>query len=199
MGLDLDTVPGQTPLTEEERDGLLIPTIATRAELDEFEQQNIERAIRWTLTSRLGRNQILSESFVKRLHQRMFGDVWAWAGTFRKSERNLGVNWLQIPTEVHKLIGDCNYWIDHKTYSPEEIAIRFKHRIVQTHCFPNGNGRHSRLMADLMMQKMFGLDPFSWGSKANLATDATSRAAYIKAVKAADANKFEALIAFARK
>lgn len=199
MGLDLDAVSGQTPLTEEEKEGLLIPSITTRAELDEFEQQNIERAIQWTLQGRIGRSQLLSETFIKRLHKEMYGDVWAWAGTFRRSEKNMGVNWTLIPVEVRKLMDDCKHWIDADVYAPEVVAVRFKHRIVQVHCFPNGNGRHSRLMGDLILQKFFRLAPFSWGSGANLEKAGGSRDEYIRAIREADNGTFERLIEFARK
>lgn len=198
MGLELEPILGQTPLTDEEREGLLIPSISTRAELDEFEQQNIERAIKWTLGKRFKKDRLLSEDFIKRLHKEMYGDVWSWAGTFRKSERNLGMNWIQIPLEVRKLIDDCKYWADKKVYSPAEIAIRFKHKIVQIHCFPNGNGRHSRLMGDLIMEKIFGLRPFTWGSGANLEKAGKSRDEYIKAIKEADNDRITRLVEFAR-
>jgi Fic-DOC domain mobile mystery protein B len=199
MGLDLEALPDQTPLTEEEKEGLLIQTITTRTELDEFEQRNIESSIKWTLGKQIGKDHLLSEGFIKRLHQKMYGDVWSWAGVFRKSNKNLGIDWQLIPVEVRTLIDDCKYWIDHKVFPPDEIAVRFKHRIVQIHCFANGNGRHSRLMGDLIMEKIFGLGVFSWGSKANLAKPGSSREEYIKAIKAADTNKLDKLIAFAKK
>lgn len=199
MGLNLEPLPGQTPLTEEEKEGLLVQTITTRGQLDEFEQQNIERAIKWTLGKHFKKDRLLSESFIKRLHQEMYGDVWAWAGAFRKTNKNLGVDWQLIPVETRKLIDDCKFWIDHKTYPPDEIAVRFKHRIVQIHCFANGNGRHSRLMGDLIMEKIFGLGVFSWGSTGDLVKAGSSREEYIKAIKEADANKLENLIAFAKK
>lgn len=199
MGLNLESVKGQTPLTEEEKEGLLIQSISTRVELDELEQQNIEYGIKWTMGKRFDKDQLISENFIKRLHKEMYGHVWSWAGDFRRADKNLGVSWLAIPVEVRKLITDCKYWIDHRSFQPEEIAVRFKHKLVQIHCFPNGNGRHSRLMADLILEKLFGLDAFSWGSRANLAKAGNSREEYIKAIKEADNNKIDLLVAFARK
>jgi Fic-DOC domain mobile mystery protein B len=143
MGLDLAYQEGQTPLDDDEKEGLRIETIATREELDEFEQMNIEQAVEWTMKRSLKYNAILTEDFVQKLHKRMYGDVWAWAGEFRKTNKNIGVDKWQIGTDLHNLLDDAKYWIENGTFSPDELAIRFKHRIVSIHCFPNGNGRHS--------------------------------------------------------
>lgn len=199
MGLDYELVDGQTPLDEEEKEGLRITTITTRSELDEFEQQNIERAIKWTMGRKFKPEQILSEDFVTRLHEKMYGEVWAWAGEFRKTNKNIGVDRYQVPTELRKLLDDCKFWIEKGTYSPDEIAVRFKHRIVQIHCFSNGNGRHSRMMGDLIIEKIFGKPIFSWGANSDLTKVGGARVEYLKAVKAADVNDFASLLEFARK
>jgi Fic-DOC domain mobile mystery protein B len=197
MGLDLEYINGQTPLDEDEKEGLLIPTIATREELDEFEQQNIEEALQWVLTSTLKLETVLTEKFVRNLHKRMFGVVWKWAGHYRKTDKNLGIDKWQIPVELKKLCEDTLFWIENETYPPEEIAIRFKHRIVSIHCFPNGNGRHSRMMADIIIDKILGGDLFSWGS-GDLIHKGDTRSMYLKAVKAADNNEFDLLLEFAK-
>ena len=197
MGLDLEYINGQTPLDEEEKEGLLIPTIANRAELDEFEQQNIEEAMQWVLTRSLNANQILTEKFVKSLHKRMYGNVWSWAGHFRKTDKNIGINKWHISSALKTLLDDTLYWIEHETYTPDEIAVRFKHRIVSIHCFPNGNGRHSRLMADIIVNKIFKLPVFSWGAD-NLVKESDARTNYLIAIKEADKNNHEPLISFAR-
>jgi len=197
MGLDLEYVDGQTPLDEDEKEGLLIPTIATRGELDEFEQQNIEKAILWTLKRSFKTEVILTEKFIKDVHRRMYGDVWAWAGEFRKTDKNLGIDKWQIPTELKYLLDDAKFWIDNNTYPAEEIAVRFKHRIVSIHCFANGNGRHSRLMADIIIEKVFKQPVFTWGA-ANLIKHGDTRKAYLIAIKAADAGDIKPLIRFAR-
>lgn len=199
MGLDYELVDGQTPLAEEEKEDLRIATITTRGELDEFEQQNIERAIKWTMGRKFRTEQILSEAFVKRLHQKMYGEVWAWAGEFRKTNKNIGVDRCQVPTELRKLLGDCKFWIEKGIYPPDEIAVRFKHRIVQIHCFSNGNGRHSRMMGDLIIEKIFNKPIFSWGANSYLTKMGGARAEYLKAVKTADARDFAGLLEFARK
>ena len=197
MGLNSDYIDGQTPLNEEEQNGLLIPSITTREELDEFEQLNIEKAIQWTFGKKWKAEQLFSEKFVKDLHKRMYGEVWKWAGAFRESEKNLGIKSYLIPTELKVLLDDAIFWVQNDTYSPVELAIRFKHRLVSIHCFSNGNGRHSRLMADLIMEKLFNATFFSWGSS-NLVKATETRKAYIKAVKMADKQDLQPLIVFAK-
>jgi Fic-DOC domain mobile mystery protein B len=197
MGLEFDYIDGQTPLDEEEKDGLLIPTIATRGELDEFEQQNIEEAVQWTLSRSFKMELIFTEEFIRMVHKRMYADVWSWAGQFRKTNKNLGVDKWQITSDLKHLLDDAKYWHDNNTYPPDEIAIRFKHRIVSIHCFPNGNGRHSRLMADVIIEKIYKQPVFSWGAT-NLSSESDARAAYLKALKTADKGDYNLLIAFAR-
>jgi Fic-DOC domain mobile mystery protein B len=197
MGLNSDYIDGQTPLNEEEQNGLLIPSITTREELDEFEQLNIEKAIQWTFGKKWKAEQLFTEKFVKDLHKRMYGEVWKWAGAFRESEKNLGIKSYLIPAELKVLLDDAIFWVQNDTYSPDELAIRFKHRLVSIHCFSNGNGRHSRLMADLIMEKLFNATFFSWGSS-NLVKATDTRKAYIKAVKMADKQDLQPLIVFAK-
>lgn len=197
MGLDLAYIDGQTPLDEEEKEGLLIPTIANRGELDEFEQQNIEQAVQWTLGRSFKAEKVFTEDFVRMVHKRMYAQVWAWAGEFRKTNKNLGVDNWQIPTELQYLLDDVRYWHENNTYLPDEIAVRFKHRIVNIHCFANGNGRHSRLMADIIIEKIYKQPVFTWGA-ANLSREGDARSAYLHAVKAADKGDYSLLLAFAR-
>lgn len=199
MGLDFELVDGQTPLDEGEKDCLLIPTITTRGELDEFEQQNIERAIKWTMGRKFKKDDMLTEDFVKLVHKKMYEDVWDWAGEFRKSNKNIGVDRYQVAIELRKLLGDCKFWIDNGTYPPDEIAVRFKHRIVSIHCFSNGNGRHSRMMGDLIIEKIFQLPFFTWGGNADLTKTGDTRKEYLAAVKTADKNDVRPLLEFARK
>ncbi len=198
MGLNLEYIYGQTPLSEEEKDGLLVKSITTRGELDELEHLNIEKAVEWTLEKRFSKEKILSEEFIKLVHNKMFGDVWDWAGTFRRSEKNIGVDWIRIGVDLRMLLDDTKYWIENSTYSPDEIAIRFKHRLVNIHCFPNGNGRHSRLMADIIIEDVFGLKVFTWNNSILIKPDVL-RKEYIDAIKEADEGSIEALLIFARK
>jgi len=197
MGLDLEYKKGQTPLDEEEKDGLLILTIATRGELVEFEQQNIEKAVQWILGRTFKPELFFTEDFVRMLHKRMYADVWAWAGEFRKTNKNIGVDKWKIPSDLKYLLDDAKYWHENNTYTQDEIAVRFKHRIVSIHCFPNGNGRHSRLMADIIIEQIYKQPVFSWGA-ANLSDEGDTRKSYLKAVKTADRGDYSLLLAFAR-
>jgi Fic-DOC domain mobile mystery protein B len=197
MGLDLIYMDGQTPLEEEERAGLLIPTIATREELDAFEQNNIEEAMQRVLNRTVTAEVLLTEKFICHLHKQMFGDVWAWAGKFRKTDKNLGVDKWQIPTTLKNLCDDTLFWIRNDTFAPDELALRFKHSIVSIHCFANGNGRHSRLMADLIINQLYDKPLFSWGA-ADLKHESAARSNYLEAIKAADNGNFELLLRFAR-
>ncbi len=197
MGLNIQYIDGQTPLTEEEQEGLKIPSITTREELDEFEQLNIEKAIQWTFGKKLKAEQLFTEKYIKELHKRMYGEVWKWAGTFRTSEKNIGCKSYLVSSELKQLLDDALFWYANETYIAEEIAIRFKHRLVSIHCFANGNGRHSRLMADLIMEKLYKNTFFSWGST-NLVKATETRSNYIKAVKKADQHEMLPLIAFAK-
>lgn len=200
MGLkDIAYEDGQTPLEEDEKDGLLLKTVTTKGELDEVEQQNIQKAIQWTLTRRkqFTVDEVLSEEFVRELHRKMYGDVWAWAGKFRNTNKNIGVDKYEIGMCLRALLGDCRYWINNSTFSADEIAIRFSHRIVAIHCFPNGNGRHSRLIGDIVIEKLLGGEVFSWGG-GNLAKAGDIRTTYLQAIRQADRESYELLIAFSR-
>lgn len=197
MGLDFEYSDGQTPLDEDEKEGLRIPAIATRGELDEFEQQNIESVVLWVLKRSFKPSEIFTQSFIQSLHKRMYGNVWKWAGQFRKTNKNIGVDKWEIPSALKYLLEDTNYWLENATFPPEEFAIRFKHRLVSIHCFANGNGRHSRLMADLIIEKIFGKPVFTWGA-ANLVKQGDARSIYLSAIKAADFGNMQPLIDFAR-
>lgn len=197
MGLDLIYNDGQTPLDEDEKEGLLIKSIATRGELDEFEQQNIEDAIQWSLTRKFKSEQILSETFILALHKKMYKSVWRWAGEYRKTNKNIGVDKLEIPVALRSLIDDASYWLENNVYEPDEFALRFKHRLVCIHCFPNGNGRHSRMIADIIIEKIYQLPVFSWGSK-SITDENDSRKKYLIAIRKADKGYLDLLLKFAR-
>ena len=198
MGLNLQYEYGQTPLDPEELEGLKIHSISTKAELDEHEQQNIEEAILWAMKLRFPYEKIISEKFIKDLHKRMYKNVWKWAGTFRNTEKNIGVQHYKITLELRNLFDDTIYLIENNTFEPIEIAIRFKHRLVAIHCFPNGNGRHSRLMADIIIEKIFNLPPFSWGRNQVGLDKEQVRIEYINAVKAADGHDYQPLLHFSK-
>ncbi|NOX17634.1 MAG: mobile mystery protein B [Chlorobi bacterium] len=197
MGLNLNYIDGQTPIDDDEKEELLIPSITTLGELNEFEQLNIDEANEWLLGKSFNFEKVLSVEFIKELHNRMFGNVWKWAGSFRNTNKNIGVDKFFIKTELRKLIEDAKYWKENSTFAPDEFAVRFSHRIVKIHCFPNGNGRHSRMIADILIEKCFGKSSFSWGGK-NLTDISETRSEYINALKEADKNNYKTLIKFAR-
>ncbi len=197
MGLNFEYIPGQTPLEEEEKEELLISSITTRSELDEFEQFNITQAVEWTLSRKFDIDYVLSELFVRELHRRMFNDVWGWAGTFRKSNKNIGVDKTQIAVSLNQLLENVRYWIEHSIYPNDDIAIRASHQIVSIHCFANGNGRHSRLMADVIITHIFHKPLFTWG-QSNLTEHSETRKIYISAIHEADNGNIKPLVEFAR-
>ena len=197
MGLEINYLDGQTPLSEEELEGLKISSITTREELDEFEQLNIEKAIQWTIGKKFHSKELFSEKFMKDLHKRMYGEVWKWAGTFRTSEKNLGIKCYLIPVQLKQLLDDATFWYENNVFAPEEFAVRFKHQLVSIHCFANGNGRHSRLMADLIMEKLYQQSFLTWGGS-SLVKSNEKRKAYIKAIQKADRQDLKQLIIFAK-
>lgn len=183
-----------TPLTAEEREQLIPTYISIRAELNEAEQVNITQANRWLARSR--KADVLDDAFLRELHKRMFGDVWKWAGVYRTTARNIGIDAYRIPVEVRQLVGDACYWVEHETFAPDEIAIRFGHQLVSIHPFPNGNGRHSRLAADLLAMGL-GQPRFTWG-RTKLVDAGTTRKTYILTLQKADAGDIGPLLEFAR-
>ena len=182
-----------TPLEAEEREALIPTHITLRAELNEVEQIGIADADRWAFSRR---RDVLDATFLNVLHKRMFSNVWKWAGAYRKTSRNIGIEAYRIAVEVHALVDDVKYWVENETYPADEISVRFHHRLVSIHPFPNGNGRHARFAADLLAMQL-GRPRFSWGGD-NLTEPAETRSRYVKALQAADDNRIEDLLAFAR-
>lgn len=194
----LEYPPGATPLNPNEIAGLKLSYISTQTELNAAEQDNILRGEKWAFAQK--RKDFLSEKFFRDLHVKMFGLVWAWAGTYRTSDKSIGVAWMHIPTEMKKLIEDVRYWITHETYPMDEIAARLHHRLVFIHPFPNGNGRWARVAADVLLFNS-GHETFSWGAKmkkGTLGEHSPSRAMYIRALQLADLRKYDELLRFVR-
>ena len=194
MGIGDAHAPGATPLDPDEARGLIPAHIRTQAELNQWEQANVLEGSTWALRSR--ERDFLSEGFVRELHRRMFGNTWRWAGRFRTTGKNIGVDSLQIGVKLRDLLNDTNYWLEHRTYAVDEIAVRFHHRLVAIHPFPNGNGRHARLMTDVLL-KRHGATAFAWGG-ANLESAGGARDRYLAALRTADAGDFAPLRAFVR-
>lgn len=188
--------PGQTPLDSDEAEQLIPSWISTRGDLDSAEQENIAKAVESTLGARLSPTHVLDERFLRRLHDRMFGEVWRWAGSYRTSARNIGVDAWMISEEIGVLLADARYWVEHETYPHDELAIRFHHRLVSIHPFPNGNGRHGRLAADLLVHSL-GAPAFTWAIDREDDPEEL-RAEYIAAILSADAGDIGPLQVFAR-
>jgi len=185
--------PGSTPLEPGELAGLIPKHITTQEELNAWEEKNIIEAEPWAFKQK----DILSLTFIKKLHKRMFNKTWEWAGEFRTSGKNIGVYWAQIPMKLHELCDDISYQLDHNAYSKDEIAIRFHHRLVFIHAFANGNGRHARLMADIFIVKQGG-SRFTWGMHQDLTKATPIRKQYIEALQLADRGDYSKLLTFAR-
>jgi Fic-DOC domain mobile mystery protein B len=186
---------GNTPLSPEELADL-IPNLATKEELNEWERENILLARDWATADRTTPVHLISDEYVRKLHAKMFGETWKWAGQYRRTEKNIGIPAHEIRERLMPLFADARYWLQNTTYSLDEIAVRFHHRLVFIHPFPNGNGRHARLIADVLVMKL-GRPTFTWGS-ISLVKEGEARAKYLDAVRAADQGDIQSLLEFAR-
>lgn len=194
--MEFQYAPGATPLDPDEEAGLVPTHITTQGDLNAWEQANILQGDRWA--RRQKKRDLLDEGFVRELHKKMFDQTWEWAGTFRKSNKNIGVDWPQISLKLRDLLDNTRYQIEHQVFDPDEIVVRFHHQLVWIHAFPNGNGRHARLMADILTMR-FGLPRMTWGGGTVALTSVGSvRETYLTALRAADRGQFENLIEFAR-
>lgn len=193
--INFDYPDGATPLDPDEVEGLKLTHITTRSELDRWEQDNILEALHWLESTRP--KDILNEQFIRKLHRKMFGNVWKWAGKFRLSDKNIGGPWHQVPIELKTLCNDVTVWIEVGQMPPDEMAARLHHRLVSIHPFSNGNGRHARLMADLLLENVLSQQKFTWGSR-NLVKAGDVRSTYISALRAADGFNIHPLMEFAR-
>jgi Fic-DOC domain mobile mystery protein B len=192
-GALFDGDEASTPLEPEERGELIPSYITLRHELNEAEQINIGAAVRWAAVRK---REVLDRDFLCNLHRKMFEDVWRWAGRYRTTARNIGVEAYRISMDVQQTVDDVTYMVVNSTYQPDEIAVRFSHRLVSIHPFSNGNGRWSRLAGDLLAQQL-GRPVFSWG-RLNLVEENDTRARYIDALRAADRHDIAPLLTFAR-
>ncbi len=183
---------GATPYNEDEAHNLIPTNVLTQNEVNEHEQANILEAHKWLLTKK--KIDPLSTDFMKTLHRKMFNLTWKWAGQFRQYQTNIGVAPYFIQESLFTLCADVRYWITEKTYTSNDIAVRFHHRIVKIHPFHNGNGRLSRLITDLLL-KQFDEKPFQWNNL-NLTIDSDIRTQYISALQRADREDYAPLTHF---
>lgn len=189
-----DEPDGATPIDLNEIEGLRFPHVATRVQLNELEQANILSGLEWA--RRQPGNEVLTEAFVRELHSQLLGKVWEWAGQFRLTERNIGCDPFQISVQLRNLLDDVQYWVEHDTFPNKEIAARFHHRLVKIHPFPNGNGRHSRIMADVLLENVIGDQPIDWQRGHSLDSMGGHRRTYIDALRSADAGDYGPILEF---
>jgi len=185
---------GATPLDPDEMEGLRFTHIQTRGQLDQLEQINVQTGMKWLKKQK--KADPFTEDFVCDLHKRLFGDVWSWAGRFRKTGKNIGCDAFYIGVELKKLLDDARYWVDNHTYPAKELAARFHHRLVVIHPFANGNGRHSRIMADAVLTIAMNDEPIDWAGGHDLQSMSDRRKTYIAALRAADQGDYAPLLEF---
>jgi len=187
---------GATPLDPDEATGLVPSHITTQGDLNAWEQINIIQGERWA--TRQKKRDLLDEGFIRDLHRQMFDKTWQWAGTFRNTNKNIGVDSTQVAVKLRNLLDNTKYQIENQVFDVDELAVRFHHQLVWIHAFPNGNGRHARLMADLLAMRL-GRPRLSWGGgEAAITQVGVLRDQYLSALRAADRGQFNDLIAFAR-
>lgn len=197
MGLKFILKKGQTPIEEDDKEFLKIKGIASLEELNFYEHENITKARRWLLKKKkLKAEEVFSQGFILSIHQKMFSDVWLFAGKLRDKDMNIGSSVKNINIDLRELLDDAKYWLENKTFSEEEIVVRFKHRLVKIHLFRNGNGRHSRLVAEILCEKLFSLPIFYWGDVEN---SAKARDKYLKALRLADYGDYSELLILIKK
>lgn len=194
MTEEIEYPEGATPLDPDELEGLRFKHISTRGERDQLEQANITKGLQWL--DKQKSPDVLNERFVCDLHTRLFGDIWKWAGNFRRTEKNIGIDPVHISIQLRQLLDDASFWIKNDTYQPKELAARFHHRLVYIHPFPNGNGRHARIMADVVLTKLMGAPEIDWAGGYRLEDMNERRTQYIAALREADRHDFAALLEF---
>jgi Fic-DOC domain mobile mystery protein B len=194
--VEFQYAPRATPLDPDEAAGLVATHITTQGDLNAWEQINIAQGDRWA--ARQKKRDLLDEGFIRELHRQMFDKTWRWAGTFRNSNKNIGVDWTQVAVRLRNLLDNSKYQIENHVYDADEMVVRFHHQLVWIHAFPNGNGRHARLMADLLALRL-GRPRLTWGGgEASITTVGDLRKKYLAALRAADQGQLNDLIAFAR-
>jgi len=197
MALSDSKNPGATALDPDEIADLIPKHIATQDELNEWEQSNIVQGQEWALRARSSKfPNLLTDYYVRQLHKKMFDQTWRWAGEYRKTGKNIGIEWVQIPVQTRNACEDAQLWVRKSIYEPVELCVRVHHRLVQIHLFPNGNGRHARLVADLILLKHYKLNRLPWGGR-DLGLPGGNRDRYLAALRLADQGDFASLVKFA--
>ena len=193
--MQFEYAPGATPIDPDEALDLIPKHISTQADLNAWEEMNIVEGANWIARQKI--IQGLDEGLVREMHSRMFNKTWLWAGTFRKSAKSIGIDWTQIAVALKNLLDNTAYQIENQAVPIDEIVVRFHHQLLLIHAFPNGNGRHARLIADALIVNLGG-KRFSWGGNTSIATLGLTRQNYLSALRAADKGDIKPLMLFAR-
>jgi len=189
-------LPGQTPLDPDFQKDLIPQHVTLMGELNEYEFENISQATKKYLLGKKKKWNLEDPAVLKAIHRDMFDQVWKWTGKYRQSETNIGSPWRQIQIHVKEACDDLDYWLKNKTFSPHEIAVRFHHRLIWIHPFPNGNGRQGRLVADILVRRL-GIERLTWGGN-SLSANREARSAYLSAMRKADKGDIGDLLVFAK-
>ena len=193
--MQFEYAPRATPIDPDEALDLIPKHISTQADLNAWEEMNIVEGANWVARQKI--IQGLDEGLVREMHSRMFNKTWLWAGTFRKSAKSIGIDWTQIAVALKNLLDNTAYQIENQAVPIDEIVVRFHHQLLLIHAFPNGNGRHARLIADALIVNLGG-KRFSWGGNTSIATLGLTRQNYLSALRAADKGDITPLMLFAR-
>jgi Fic-DOC domain mobile mystery protein B len=194
--MKFEYAPGATPIDDDEAAELIPTHITTQKELNEWEQANITEAYKKHLGKKYSQDEILDVYFLLNLHKDMFDQTWKWAGKIRKTLKNIGVAPEGIREKLKKLLDNIKYWLDNSTFGNDEICVRFHGELVSIHLFSNGNGRHARFAADLLVESV-DIPPFTWGSK-DLYNKGTARTEYLDALREADKSNYKLLLKFVK-
>jgi len=190
---------GATPLSPDDLVGLKLPHIQTRAQLNEVEAANILQGQMWVSGLKsLTLDVIFSRDFIIALHHNLLGDVWAWAGTFRVRELNIGVDPKNIAVDLHNFLEDAKCWVEFNHFSDLELSARIQHKLVQIHPFPNGNGRHSRIFTDIVRICLLKKNPLRWAN-VKLEDISQERTAYITGLRKADGGDISELVQYLKR
>ena len=182
-----------TPLTD--ISGLKLPNnkVYSLKEIYIYEANNIALATLKYLAAPPSKELAsFSYEWMQKLHCDMFDNVWDWAGKFRKVELSIGIKAYLVPISLKDLVDDIEFWKKNKTFDMYETATRIHHRAVQIHPFQNGNGRWSRMLANIYLRQN-GSMPVKWQEDL-LSSENPKRNEYIKALKMADNGDYKALI-----
>ena len=191
-----DPIEGETPIDPSH---LKDRSIRTRQQLNSAEAQSILKPFVKYLGAKPSKKIApFNLNWFQQLHEEMFGDVWQYAGKFRQEDKNIGVKWQNIITEMYQFEQDLIFWEQNQTYDVFERSVRLHHRAVFIHPFDGGNGRWSRLLGNIYL-KQHEHPLVKWPEETIGTEESVAREAYLSAVKRADAGDFFELIALHRK